>query len=130
MALRILYVEDDHDLREVVELLLKFSGRSVTGCDSAEAAWQAVESQPFDVIITDLTLPQASGLELTQRLLARNPDQWVVLCSGAATPIDCAALGRHVRALTKPFAIEELEALLERIEAQARAASSDPMQAD
>ena len=60
-----------------------------------------------------------SGTALARLLLAKNPAQWVVLCSGYGYGYGdyLARLGPNVRTLPKPFEIEQLEALLDEIDA-------------
>lgn len=67
--------------------------------------------------MTDISLPGMSGTALARLLLAKNPAQWVVLCSGYGYGDYLARLGPNVRILPKPFEIEQLEALLDEIDA-------------
>lgn len=119
--LRILYVEDSHELRDTIALLMEGDGRTVTTCATAEEALQHDAAQPFDLVVTDVSLPGLSGTDLCRRLLADDPQRWVVLCSGYefSQPLD--SLGPCVRALLKPFEIEELEELLDSIQAALQA---------
>ena len=63
---RILVVDDAADAREVLQTHLEDAGYVVRACASVEDAVRAVESSVFDIIITDLRMPKASGLELIQ----------------------------------------------------------------
>ncbi|HWH84218.1 MAG TPA: response regulator [Burkholderiaceae bacterium] len=116
--LSILYVEDNDDLRETIGLLLEASDREVVTCANAEAALAAVAARPFDVLITDVSLPGLSGTELARRVLADDPQRWVVLCSGYEFRHGLEQLGPNVRSLSKPFEVEELDALMGEIAAQ------------
>ena len=111
----ILYVEDNDDLRMTIADLLAGADRAVTSCASGEEALAACETQPFDVVVTDVSLPGLSGVELARRLLSKNPAQWIVLCSGYQFDDQVAQLGLHVRSLPKPFEPEELDALMNEI---------------
>ena len=115
-TLRILYVEDNQELRETIAMLIEGDGRSITACETGEAALQLDALQPFDVLVTDVSLPGMSGAELARTVLAKDPGRWVVLCSGYEFGSATAALGTHVRALVKPFELEDLEALLNEID--------------
>jgi two-component system cell cycle response regulator CpdR len=117
---KILYVEDNEDLRETIGLLLAGTEREVVAVGSAEQALEAIERARFDVLVTDVSLPGLSGTDLARQLLARDPLAWVVLCSGYELRSGLPHLGRNVRALTKPFEIEELEALMDEIAAAGR----------
>lgn len=115
-TLRILYVEDNEELRETIAMLMEQEGRCITKCATAEAALQLDAQEPFDVLFTDVSLPGLSGTDLARQVLAKDPERWVVLCSGYQFGKAIAALGSHVRALVKPFELEELEDLLVEIE--------------
>ena len=115
-TVRILYVEDNEELRETIAMLMEEEGRYITKCATAEAALALDEQEPFDVLFTDVSLPGLSGTDLARRVLANNPERWVVLCSGYEFGNAISVLGPNVRALVKPFELEELEDLLVEIQ--------------
>lgn len=110
--MRILYVEDHPELRETIGMLMEGDGRTVVSCASAEEALELDAAQPFDVLITDVSLPGMSGIDLAHKVLAEDPQRWVVLCSGYEMGQYPSGWGPNVRTLLKPFEIEELDALL------------------
>ena len=110
--MRILYVEDHPELRETIGMLMEAEGRSVTSCATAEEALELDAAQPYDVLVTDVSLPGMSGIDLARKVLADDPQRWVVLCSGYEMGDYPASWGANVRTLLKPFEIEELEELL------------------
>lgn len=113
---RILYVEDNEDLRDSIAMVLEEdAGYAVTVCASGEEGLAQLTQCGCDVLVTDVGLPGLSGLDLARQALARDPQQWVVLCSGYDMANELAALGPHVRTLTKPFELERLERLLQEI---------------
>ncbi len=118
--LRILLVEDNADLREAVGLLIEAPGRDVVLCGTGEEALNAVAGGRFDIVFTDLRLPGVSGVDLARRLLDDDPLQWVVFCSGEYLPPELDALGFHVRRLSKPFELTQVEALLDEARAGPR----------
>ena len=115
--MRVLYVEDNDDVRELIAELLAEEGLDVHACESAEAALQAFGNGRFDFVLTDVSLPGLSGTDLARELLARQPTLWVVFASGYAMPIAKATWGPRVRALLKPFEAEQLTALVAEISA-------------
>ena len=123
-TLRILYVEDNEELRETIAMLMEQDGREITKCATAEAALQLDAQEPFDVLFTDVSLPGLSGTDLARQVLRNDPLRWVVLCSGYQFGDAIAALGPHVRALVKPFELEELEDLLVEIETALKTSAS------
>ena len=115
-ALSILYVEDNDDLRATVTELIEGDSRQVLALPNAEQALAAWAAQPFDVLMTDISLPGISGTELARRVLADRPQQWVVFCSGYAEVPALRRLGPNVRAIPKAFDIAQLDALMAEIE--------------
>ena len=114
-SLNILYVEDNDRLRDAIGELLASSDREVYACATAEVALVALEKNCFDVLVADVSLPGMSGVDLARRVLSTNPNHWVVLCSGYEFNHSLHELGANVRALLKPFDIEELEVLMDEI---------------
>ncbi|MEF7613464.1 response regulator [Aquincola sp. MAHUQ-54] len=113
--LQIFYVEDNDDLRETIGLLLEADDRVVTSFATAEEALEAFERAPCDVVVTDVSLPTMSGVDLARAVLAHQPGTWVVLSSGYAITRGIETLGPTVRSLPKPFEIEEMDTLLAEI---------------
>lgn len=114
--MRILYVEDNPELRDTIAMLMEGPGRTIVACTSAEQALQhEADHGPADLVVTDVALPGMSGTELCSKLLAGDAQRRIVLCSGYA--LDGAAHGPQVRVLHKPFDIEALEDLLDGIQA-------------
>ena len=110
--MRILYGEDNPELRETIAMLMDGDGRTVTSCASAEEALELDAQQTFDVLVSDVGLPGISGTDLARKLLAQDPQRWVVLCSGYELGSYPRDWGPNVRTLLKPFEVEDLEALL------------------
>lgn len=121
-SVSILYVEDNDDLRETIGMMLEGEGREVVCRADGELAIAALGERDFDVVVTDVSLPGISGIELARHVLARNPRQWVVLCSGYEFRTGLEQFGAHVRSLPKPFEVEDLEALLDEIATSLQAA--------
>ncbi len=117
--LRALFVEDNMDLREQIAWLLEEQGLTLTTCETAEAALAAYAPGRFDLVITDVSLPAMSGVELARAILAQAPDEWLVFSSGYVMG-DLAGFGRNVRALLKPFELSTLERLVEDVRAARR----------
>ncbi|MCO5103293.1 MAG: response regulator [Burkholderiaceae bacterium] len=114
--MRILYVEDHAELRETIGMLMEAEGRSVTLCESAEHALALDAEHAFNLVVTDVSLPGLSGIDLAQRLLAADRNRWLVLCSGYQLGPHAQAWGPHVHTLLKPFEVEQLDALLQEAE--------------
>jgi two-component system cell cycle response regulator CpdR len=115
--MRILYVEDNLELRETIGMIMEGDGHTVVSCSTAEDALVLDALQPFDLLMSDASLPGLPGTELARRLLAVNPQRWVVLCSGYELGSYPREWGPNVRTLLKPFELEELEQLLSTVSA-------------
>lgn len=115
--LRVLFVEDNDDLREIIGILLEEEGLEVSPCGSAEEAEALFAQRPFDMVLTDVSLPKMSGTELAKRLLAAAPGTWIVFSTGYSLERGLEAWGPTVRVLPKPFEVEDLQALLGEIRA-------------
>ena len=120
-SLRVLFVEDNDNVRELSVCILQSDSREVVALASGEAALDSFYSDPFDVVITDVSLPGMSGIELTKKLLKVAPHLWVVIASGYQLPLGLDKLGVNVRAITKPFESEQIEALLSEVVASRNA---------
>lgn len=112
-----LYVEDDEDIREGFMAVMEAPHRQIVGVESAESALDVANPERFDVLVTDVSLPGMSGTDLARQWLAKDSQRHVLLISGYAFEHGLDSIGPHVRALLKSCEPEELEAMLESIEA-------------
>ena len=112
--MRILVVEDNPDLCELVCELLDSFGHATTAAGSAEQALRRVVEADFDVLLTDVRLPGMSGIDLARRLIARIPTLQVIFASGYGASLT-ANVGFPAHSLAKPYDIEQLHALLESL---------------
>ena len=112
MTLRILYVEDNELVREVTSELLAQDEREVVARATAEEALAAFRDNAFDVVITDVSLPAMSGLDLARNLLALRPNVPIILASGYALNSVVQNLGPNVRAIVKPFEASQIDLLI------------------
>jgi len=81
---RLLVVDDEDVIINLNSLILKKLGYQVTGLTSSNEALQLFTKQPdaFDLVITDMTMPELTGLDLARGILALRPDIPIILCSG------------------------------------------------
>jgi len=126
-TIRIMYVEDNADVRHLVVELIEHEGRRVVACADAESAWAHLQRETFDLLVTDVNLPGWSGIELARRWLEGGPARWVVLLSGYEFRGSLASLGSHVRAVPKED-FEQLDQVLAEIggQLQQQRAASGP----
>lgn len=111
----ILYVEDNHLVRESFAELLATAERQVVCAADGAGARKALREQNVDLLITDINLPDGSGLDVAREALQQNPKLPVIVCSGRDLGDIVVSLGPTAHALTKPFEPDELEALIDRL---------------
>jgi two-component system cell cycle response regulator CpdR len=109
---RILYVEDNSLVREVTSELLFQDDRHIVALSTAEEALREFQEQPFDIVITDVSLPAMSGLELARRILDIKPRTAIIVASGYLLDLNVLKLGPTVRTIVKPFEAAEMDALI------------------
>jgi DNA-binding NtrC family response regulator len=111
----ILYVEDNEFVREAYAELLARDDRRIVCVGDGAGAREALRAQEVHLLMTDINLPDGSGLELAREALAQNPKLPVIVCSGDDLRDVGKSLGPTAHALRKPFDLDELEALVERV---------------
>lgn len=79
MTYRILLVEDEADQRKIIQSILTSQGYSVEALADAESAIEQLESQSFDIIISDWKLPGINGEQLLQQVIKTNPETGFIL---------------------------------------------------
>ena len=87
---RILFVDDEKDLRLLAERMLSYLGYSVVCCSSGQEALERIreKSTQFDLVITDQSMPLMPGTKLARQILAIEPDLPILLCTGYSSRIN------------------------------------------
>lgn len=118
---RILVVDDEPALAEIVKQMLERLGYEVDcRTDSLEALdvfRSRLAEKPFDLVITDMTMPQMTGAELARALLGIRPDLPVILCTGFSEKVSAeraASLGIQ-GFLLKPVVLKDLAELVRKV---------------
>src|SRR5256712_47469 len=115
--LNLMIVDDERAIREVCRDVAQTLGFHTSIADSAEHAYRVLESNAIDVVLLDLKLPGAGGLEALHQIRERRPDAVIVVVTGYGT-VQSAVQAMKNGAydyVTKPFSMEELRLLLERV---------------
>jgi PAS domain S-box-containing protein len=114
---RVLLVDDDEALAFLAQRVLERRGYSVTACASPVLALQELRSHPddYDLLVTDMSMPSMSGLELVALVRTLRPNLPAVLTSGHVRPQDREAVERltHARLIQKPLGAEGFVDLVE-----------------
>jgi len=109
---RILLVEDNADARAMTGELLDMLGHQVQAVGSAEEALPLLGTPGLEILLTDISLPQMSGVELA-RLAARDHPQLQVIFSTGHSPANSGVQDPAARFLIKPFSVEQLQQALQ-----------------
>ena len=114
---KLLVVDDEKNLRMVVQKELSRQGHTVETASDGEEAWEILEAQDFDVVLCDINMPRLDGMGLLRRLCDQNQNRpEVIMLTGQATvetAIEAMKLGAYDY-LTKPYRIAELAVLVEQ----------------
>lgn len=111
-------MEDHVDTREALAGLLEIYGHQVRSAGSVETALAALTDWPFDLIISDIGLPDGSGLDLMREIAARSPGGVRAICLtgfGMEEDIRKSREAGFLAHLTKPVSLQELETVLSRV---------------
>ncbi len=116
--LRILAIDDDQDARRLLRHMLRQAGHEVTLAGDAEQGLQKLAQSPFDLVISDICLPQLSGLNLLEQIRKRGLDCEVILLTAFPVVDSVIQALREGAAdyLTKPITQDVLQSALARVE--------------
>ena len=112
----VLVIDDERDTCELLEMALTRQGMQVTTSTTAQAGLEAIASRDFDVVLTDLSMPDMNGLEVCERIMKEKPDVPVVLITGHAS-LDSAVSAIRAGAydfVTKPIENKSLGVVVAR----------------
>jgi two-component system response regulator PilR (NtrC family) len=111
---KILVVDDEPSLRDVLSIMLKRTGYEVTSAADGEEAVELLQREIFDLVITDLRMPKVGGIEVLKAVKSASPET-VVLVITAFASADSAVEAMKQGAydyLTKPFQVDEVQLII------------------
>ena len=110
---RVLIIEDDPVVRGAVQALVDYFGYESGLAADGPSGLRRFDGEPWDLVLTDLTLPGMSGWEVVDAIRGRAPTLPVILITGVDEPmVRTRARASHVRLLLKPFGLDALQAAL------------------
>jgi len=113
---RILLAEDDDSMREYLARALERTGYGVTACESGIVALDHLKLGSFDLLLTDIVMPELDGIELAQRASALYPDMRVMFITGfAAVTLQSGSMPPDAKVLSKPFHLRDLVLEVDRM---------------
>jgi ActR/RegA family two-component response regulator len=113
-AIRIWIAEDDEELLEILGNALGHRQREIQLFRNGQAVFQAVEGSSFDILITDLVMPGADGLQILNEAKRHHPESVVIIVTGYAS-LDTAIQairGGAYDYIRKPFKLDELDVVV------------------
>ena len=118
--MNVLVIEDDASFRHLLEPAIKSLGHEVTVARNGREGMEKFEEDQFDIVLTDIFMPEKEGLETISALRRRRPDIRIVAMSGglADRKLDVLELARRLGAhavLEKPFNKEQLNEAIESV---------------
>ena len=131
----VLIVDDSYDTIVMLEQLLKISGATVTTATSAQEALQILTEKAFDVVLSDISMPEMDGYEFLRRLRQIKGREHLPVIAitgfGRSGDIERARNAGFYSHLTKPLSLESLAAVLQRVvETRLNRTGSDSVQSD
>ena len=113
---RILLAEDDTSMREYLQRALQRVGYEVDAVGCGTEAMPLLERERFDLLLTDIVMPEMDGIELAQRCSEVSPRTKVMFITGfAAVSLRSSREAPQSKVLSKPFHLKELVSEVERM---------------
>lgn len=110
-------------MRGYISRALENAGYEVVSVDRGTAAVPLLESQPFDLLLSDIVMPEMDGIELAQRCAEVSPRTKVMFITGfAAVTLKASREQPQAKVLSKPFHLRDLVLEVERVFADQAAA--------
>ena len=113
---KILLAEDDASMREYLARALQRVGYEVSAVGCGTEAMPLLETQSFDLLLTDIVMPEMDGIELAQKAGALDPAIKVMFITGfAAVALQSGRTAPEAKLLSKPFHLKDLVAEVDRL---------------
>jgi two-component system cell cycle response regulator CpdR len=107
---KILLAEDDNDMRRFLVKALENAGFQVSPHDNGLSAYQRLREEPFEMLLTDIVMPEMDGIELARRASELDPDIKIMFITGfAAVALNSdSEAPKNAKVLAKPVHLREL----------------------
>jgi two-component system cell cycle response regulator CpdR len=113
---RILLAEDDESLRNFLARALERAGYEVVACADGDAAVEALGDGSYDLLLTDIVMPGADGIEVARIAAALEPAPRIMFITGfAAVALASGQAPQGAKVLSKPVHLREIVAEVERM---------------
>lgn len=107
---KIILAEDDSDMRRFLAKALENAGYEVVPFDNGLSAYQRLREEPFELLLTDIVMPEMDGIELARRAAELDPDIKIMFITGfAAVALNPDSKApKDAKILSKPFHLRDL----------------------
>jgi two-component system cell cycle response regulator CpdR len=107
---KILLAEDDNDMRRFLVKALQNAGYEVSSYDNGLSAYQRLREEPFELLLTDIVMPEMDGIELARRASELDPDLKIMFITGfAAVALNSDSQApKNAKVLSKPVHLRDL----------------------
>ena len=107
---KILLAEDDNDMRRFLVKALENAGFVVSPHDNGMSAYKRLREEPFEMLLTDIVMPEMDGIELARRAAELDPDIKIMFITGfAAVALNPDSQApKEAKVLSKPFHLRDL----------------------
>jgi two-component system cell cycle response regulator CpdR len=114
---KILLAEDDIDMRRFLVKALQNAGFEVISYDNGLSAYQRLREEPFELLLTDIVMPEMDGIELARRAAELDPDIKIMFITGfAAVALNSdSSAPKHAKVLSKPIHLRELVSEVQKL---------------
>ncbi|MEL1250597.1 cell cycle two-component system response regulator CpdR [Aurantiacibacter gilvus] len=114
--IRILLAEDDNAMRSYLKRALEQAGYSVMAVSCGTEALPLIETEIYDLLLSDIVMPEMDGIELAQRCNELSPSTKVMFITGfAAVSLKANRESTNAKMLSKPFHLKDLVMEVERM---------------
>jgi two-component system cell cycle response regulator CpdR len=119
--MKILLAEDDNDMRRFLVKALETAGYDVASYDNGLSAYNRMREEPFELLLTDIVMPEMDGIELARKATELDPEIKVMFITGfAAVALNPDSQApRDAKVLSKPFHLRELVSEVDKLMAAA-----------
>jgi two-component system cell cycle response regulator CpdR len=114
---KILLAEDDNDLRRFLVRALEKAGHNVASYGEGASAFEELKQNDFDLLLTDIVMPEMDGIELARRAAELDPTLKIMFITGfAAVALNPDSRApKEAKVLSKPFHLRDLVREVERM---------------
>jgi two-component system cell cycle response regulator CpdR len=114
---KIILAEDDNDMRRFLVKALENAGYDVVSYDNGRSAYDRLREEPFELLLTDIVMPEMDGIELARKATELDPDMKVMFITGfaavALNPDNQAP--KDAKVLSKPFHLRDLVSEVQKL---------------